>query len=49
VHHAAKSYVRVTVGMREQNLRCVRAFERVLGRGVRREPMTLAAGPSDAE
>jgi histidinol-phosphate aminotransferase len=49
VHHAAKSYVRVTVGMREQNLRCVRAFERVLGRGVRREPMTLAAPPSDAE
>jgi hypothetical protein len=35
--------------MREQNLRCVRAFERVLGRGVRREPMTLVAGPSDAE
>ncbi len=49
VHHAARSYVRVTVGMREQNLRCVRAFERVLGRGVRREPMTLAAPPSDAE
>ena len=50
VHHAAKSYVRVTVGMREQNQRCVRAFERVLGRGVRREPMTLAAPPpSDAE
>jgi histidinol-phosphate aminotransferase len=32
VHHAAKSYVRVTVGVREQNLRCVRAFEQVLGR-----------------
>jgi len=49
VHHAAKSYVRVTVGMREQNLRCVRAFERVLGRGVRREPVALSVGPSDAE
>jgi histidinol-phosphate aminotransferase len=49
VHHAAKSYVRVTVGMREQNLRCVRAFERVLGRGARREPIALSVGPSDAE
>jgi histidinol-phosphate aminotransferase len=50
VHHAAKSYVRVTVGAREQNLRCVRAFERVLGRGVRREPLAaLSVGPSDAE
>jgi histidinol-phosphate aminotransferase len=50
VHHAAKSYVRVTVGTREQNLRCVRAFERVLGRGApRHEPMLAAAGPSDAE
>jgi histidinol-phosphate/aromatic aminotransferase/cobyric acid decarboxylase-like protein len=49
VHHAAKSYVRVTVGAREQNLRCVRAFERVLGRSARREPRPLIAGPSDAE
>lgn len=49
VHHAAKSYVRVTVGTREQNRRCVRAFERVLGRSVRREALTLSAGPSDAE
>jgi histidinol-phosphate aminotransferase len=50
VHHAARSYVRVTVGAREQNLRCVRAFERVLGRGVRREPLAaLSVGPSDAE
>jgi histidinol-phosphate aminotransferase len=50
VHHAARSYVRVTVGAREQNLRCVRAFERVLGRGVRREPSAaLSVGPSDAE
>ena len=49
VHHAARSYVRVTVGTREQNLRCVRAFERVLGRAVRHEPLLAAAGPSDAE
>jgi histidinol-phosphate aminotransferase len=49
VHHAARSYVRVTVGTREQNLRCVRAFERVLGRAVRREPLALSVGPSDAE
>jgi 1L-myo-inositol 1-phosphate cytidylyltransferase len=28
VHHAARSYVRVTVGMREQNQRCVRARAR---------------------
>jgi histidinol-phosphate/aromatic aminotransferase/cobyric acid decarboxylase-like protein len=49
VHHAAKSYVRVTVGTREQNRRCVRAFERVLGRSVRREALALSAGPSDAE
>ena len=51
VHHAARSYVRVTVGSREQNLRCVRAFERVLGRTVpsRREPLALSVGPSDAE
>jgi histidinol-phosphate aminotransferase len=49
VHHAAKSYVRVTVGNREQNARCVRAFERVLGRGVRRDTTLVAAAPSDAE
>jgi histidinol-phosphate aminotransferase len=49
VHHAARSYVRVTVGTQEQNKRCVRAFERVLGRGARREANVLAAGPSDAE
>jgi histidinol-phosphate aminotransferase len=49
VHHAARSYVRVTVGTREQNLRCVRAFERVLGRTARREPAALSVGPSDAE
>lgn len=49
VHHAARSYVRVTVGTREQNRRCVRAFERVLGRSTRLEALALTAGPSDAE
>jgi histidinol-phosphate aminotransferase len=52
VHHAQKSYVRVTVGTREQNARCIAAFERVLGRVERREPSrpyaTLAL-TSDAE
>src|SRR3954465_1462711 len=51
VHHAKRSYVRVTVGTREQNLRCIAAFERVLGVRVRREAprpyVTVAA--SDAE
>lgn len=49
VHHAAKSYVRVTVGTREQNLRCVRAFERVLGRAVRHDDALSAMSPGDAE
>jgi len=52
VHHAKRSYVRVTVGTREQNLRCVGAFERVLGSRARREAprgyVTVAAA-SDAE
>ncbi len=37
VHHAKRSYVRVTVGTREHNARCVSAFERVLGGRARRE------------
>jgi histidinol-phosphate aminotransferase len=52
VHHAKRSYVRVTVGTREQNARCVAAFERVLGGRVRREaprPYLTVAGASDAE
>ena len=36
-HHAEKSYVRVTVGTREQNARCLAAFERVLGRRPQRD------------
>ena len=52
VHHAKRSYVRVTVGTREQNARCVAAFERVLGGRVRREvhrAYVTVAGASDAE
>jgi histidinol-phosphate/aromatic aminotransferase/cobyric acid decarboxylase-like protein len=49
VHHAARSYVRVTVGAREQNVRCVRAFERVLGRATRRDGRERHARHGDAE
>jgi len=52
VHHAKRSYVRVTVGTREQNARCVAAFERVLGSRARREvhrPYVTVAATSDAE
>lgn len=50
VHHAKRSYVRVTVGTREQNARCVAAFERVLGGRSRRElPRVYASANSDAE
>jgi len=52
VHHAKRSYVRVTVGTREQNARCVAAFERVLAGRVRREApraYVTVSGISDAE
>jgi histidinol-phosphate aminotransferase len=52
VHHAKRSYVRVTVGTPEQNARCVTAFERVLGGRVRREApprVYVTAASSDAE
>jgi histidinol-phosphate aminotransferase len=50
VHHAKRSYVRVTVGTSEQNARCVTAFERVLGGRVRREaPRAYVTVASDAE
>ncbi len=49
-HHAEKSYVRVTIGTREQNARCISAFERALGqRGHRTAVPVFAPGPSDAE
>jgi histidinol-phosphate aminotransferase len=50
VHHATRRFVRVTVGTDEQNLRCVRALERVLSRRPAPRPAArLAASPSDAE
>jgi histidinol-phosphate aminotransferase len=50
VHHARRSYVRVTVGTPGQNARCVAAFERVLGGRVRREaPRAYVSAASDAE
>jgi histidinol-phosphate aminotransferase len=50
VHHAKRSYVRVTVGTREQNRRCVAAFERVLAGRVRRDaPRAYLTVASDAE
>jgi histidinol-phosphate aminotransferase len=49
VHHATRRFVRVTVGTREQNARCVQAFERVIGRRPHRPVARLAASPSDAE
>ena len=42
VHHAKRSYVRVTVGTEEQNRRCVEAMRKVLGRLGRPAPMAAA-------
>jgi histidinol-phosphate aminotransferase len=42
VHHAAKTYVRITVGTIDQNARCVAAFERVAAR--LRRPVVVAGG-----
>ena len=48
-HHATRRFVRVTVGTRAENARCVRALERVLSRrGTARAPRLVAAS-SDAE
>jgi histidinol-phosphate aminotransferase len=52
VHHAKRSYVRVTVGTREQNARCLSALERVLAGRPRREApraYLAAAAVGDAE
>jgi len=47
-HHATRRFVRVTVGTRAENARCVRALERVLSRrGTARAPRLVAAS-SDA-
>jgi histidinol-phosphate aminotransferase len=50
-HHATRRFVRVTVGTREQNVRCVRAIERVLSRrvAVRVPSARLSAAANDAE
>ncbi len=42
VHHAKRSYVRVTVGTEDQNVRCVEAMRRVIARLGRRAPMDPA-------
>jgi histidinol-phosphate aminotransferase len=49
VHHAEKSYVRVTIGTREQNQRCIVAFERAVGRRGHTGVPLFANSPSDAE
>jgi histidinol-phosphate aminotransferase len=51
VHHAERRFVRVTVGTREQNARCVAAMESAL-RGLRRPAVVVplfAVAPGDAE
>ena len=48
-HHAEKSYVRVTIGTREQNAKCLAAFERVLGRRRERAVGVPAFVGGDAE
>lgn len=45
VHHAAQNCLRVTVGRREDNLRCVRALEKVLSRLRSRETSARTASP----
>jgi len=49
VHHAEKSYVRVTIGTQEQNARCITAFERAVGRRGHAGVPLFAPSVSDAE
>jgi 1L-myo-inositol 1-phosphate cytidylyltransferase len=50
VHHAAKSYVRVTVGTRRDNQRCIAALERAVAKRVRdARPSLFVAALGDAE
>ena len=49
VHHASRSWVRVTVGTEEQNALCVAAFERVSARTLRARRPFASAAVSDAE
>jgi histidinol-phosphate aminotransferase len=44
VHHAKRSYVRVTVGTDDQNRRCVEAMRKVIGRLGRAVPQAVADG-----
>ena len=48
-HHANRRFVRVTVGTRAENARCVRALERVLSRRGSVRVARLSAASSDAE
>jgi len=48
-HHAERSYVRITIGTREQNARCVSAFERIVNRRGHVEPTIPAFVGGDAE
>jgi len=49
-HHAGRSFVRITVSSRADNSRCIRAFERVVGRQLARPAGGRAvAGIADAE
>lgn len=49
VHHASRSWVRVTVGTAEQNLKCVTALERIVSRSTRLRRPFAAPAVSDAE
>jgi len=46
VHHAKRSFVRVTVGTEEQNRRCIEAIRKVLGRVGRAAPALAVDGLS---
>ncbi|HET9931169.1 MAG TPA: histidinol-phosphate transaminase [Polyangiaceae bacterium] len=49
VHHASRSWVRVTVGTAEQNLKCVSGLERIVSRSTRVRRPFAAPAVSDAE
>jgi histidinol-phosphate aminotransferase len=49
VHHARRHFVRITVGTREQNDRCVAALSRVMARELRQHEPSFVAATSDAE
>ncbi len=49
VHHASRSWIRVTVGVREQNVKCVQAMERIVSRTTRVRRPFAAPAVSDAE